>query len=219
VSLKNHSSANAPTARLVTDSEREANWIADLLLHEYDQLSAYENLNALASFRLLPIGFTISAGVVAYASDKPLIVIGIPYGLFLFGIWLGFIHAMVNGIGLQLVRLEQKINALLNVGHQRGLAFFSEYIANGRDTLPGFGSYLLPLGLFVVTVLIISFVKSWRVLTLLGWGVWWKVLAIIFPLVLNLSVLFIMYRAEKETKTKKIELIREYQKDEKPQLT
>jgi hypothetical protein len=199
---------------MVTNGEREADTVIDVLLHEYDQLSAYAGENALASFRVLPVVFTISAGVVAYASGNPRIAICIPYAIFLFGIWLGFIHAMVNGIGLQLVRLEQKINARLNVDSKKGLAFFGDYIVHDSQVpLPGFASYLILLSLFVALALIISFVKSWGVMTVFGWGFSWKIVGIIFPSVLNMSVLFTLNRAEKETKEKKLEIIREYQKD------
>src|SRR6266571_4355513 len=83
----------------------ESDPLLDALLHEYDQISGYSITISHTSFRLLPVFFTVSAAVIAYAGTNPLIPFAIPYGILFFGVWLGFIHAMDNGVGLHMVCL------------------------------------------------------------------------------------------------------------------
>src|SRR2546422_7346243 len=119
---KNHEEVN----RLTPDKDP----VLDALLHEYDRIATYSTTISHTSFGLLPVFFTISAAVIAYASTNPLIPLAIPYGVFFFAIWLGLIHAMDNGVALHMVCLEQKINNRLNVERKDGISFFGRFLAN-----------------------------------------------------------------------------------------
>lgn len=194
----------------MTSDESQKDSVIEALLHEYDQLTAYTTQIWMASFRILPVFFTLGAAILVYAG-KPFIIIGIPYAIFFFGIWLGFIHAMDSGAGLYVVRLEQKINRRLGVPNSEGLEFVSRFLGNpGR--LPGFERYFIILALFVVMILILSFIGLWELMDSGGWGVRSRIAAIIFPLALNFSVLLVIDNAEKKTKRRRRRLIQKYQK-------
>ncbi|SRR6266404_3875423 len=185
----------------------EKDSVLEALLHEYDQIAGYSTTISQTSFRLIPVFFTIGAAVIAYASTNPLIPLAIPYGIFFFGIWLGFIHAMDNGVGLHMVCLEQKINRRLSVDRKDGVSFFGRFLANS-GLLLGFNRYLWILGIFVLMTLIISFRKSWLIMTAWNWQLFYKLAVIILPLVLNVFALIVVILAENETRRRKLEVIK-----------
>jgi len=187
--------------------ERERDLVLEGLFHEYDHIAVYSTTISQTSFGLLPVFFTISAALFAYASASPLIPFAIPYGIFFFGIWLGFIHAMDNGVGLHMVCLEQKINTRLNVDRNQGISFFGRFLANS-GLLPGFNWYLGILGVFVLFGLTISSKKSWLVMEAWGWGSVHKLVTLTLPLALNLAVLIVVTWAEREARRRKLEIIK-----------
>jgi hypothetical protein len=194
---------------LAMSNENEKDPVIEALFHEYDQLTAYTSNIWLANFRLLPVLFTIGAAIVVYAGGKP-IVIGIPYAIFFFGIWLGFIHTMGNGVGLHMLRLELSINRRLGITNDKGLSFFESFLGN-PGLLPGFEWYFRILAMFTIVILWLSSLGSWNVMTSWGWERWKKIISIVFPLALDVSVLLVVICAEKRTRREKRKMVREYE--------
>src|SRR6267142_4980130 len=97
--------------------------VIDALFHEYDQLTTWTSQIWLASLGLQPVFFTLGGALLLYLGKRFAAVIAVPYAIFFFGLWFGFIHAMDSGFGLHLVELEQKINRRLAVTSKAGLSF------------------------------------------------------------------------------------------------
>jgi hypothetical protein len=85
--------------------------VPQLLLEEYRELFAYAKANALITLQVPPLVMTGATGLaVSLKEIPPLFGAGVALAFFIMLIWLGYCQAMVNGIGLRLVVLEQRIN-------------------------------------------------------------------------------------------------------------
>jgi hypothetical protein len=195
--------------------ERVKDPVLDALFHEYDQLTSWTSQIWLASLGLQPVFFTLAGAVLVYLRKESIVVIGVPYAVFFFGLWLGFIHAMDSGFGLHLVELEQKINQRLGLtSDDYGLSFASRFLADSA-LMPGFQSYLSLLSVVAGIMLVLSSVFSVYVIRFAGWSFRVKLtafVAVILAWPLNLSVFLVTNRAEKNVKRKKNKIIQNYQR-------
>ncbi|MDJ0666090.1 MAG: hypothetical protein QNJ61_02405 [Desulfobacterales bacterium] len=112
----------------------------DVLLEEYKQLFAFMNSYALATFRVPPVVVTIASALAIYSKElPPLFGLGVSLGVFVMLLWVGCCHAMLSGIGLKLVEIEQKINRNINASApESGLSYHMDYLGQGIQKLPGF---------------------------------------------------------------------------------
>src|SRR5437870_4894237 len=98
--------------------------VPEPLLEEYKQLFEYAKTNAVITLRVPPL---VLVGITAFAAylEKipPLFGIGVALVLFIMLLWLGYCHSMVNGIGLRLVDLEQKMNKKWGRKESDGFSF------------------------------------------------------------------------------------------------
>lgn len=86
------------------------------LLEEYKQLFAYANSNALTALKIPPVVLTIASALAIYSKEPPpLFGLGLALAIFIMLVWLGYCHSMVNGLGLRLVEIEQRINLILGL--------------------------------------------------------------------------------------------------------
>lgn len=184
-------------------------------LHEYDQLTSHVLRLTMAQNQIMPLLLTLGgAFLVVYRTNVgeffPFVVL---FGLFLFTLWIGLIQGTYNRFGLGLVELELKINKRLSVSSEKGLAFYTGYVAQGWKTIPGFlGHTVLILILLVSTYVAMAFVAL-QTITGCGWCPSQKVIRIgvlIFLLILNMAALAKLILTERKTIKLKEEIIDKY---------
>lgn len=178
------------------------------LLEEYKQLFEYAKTNALITLRVPPL---VLVGITAFAAylEKipPLFGVGVALVLFVMLLWLGYCHSMVNGIGLRLVELEQKMNQKWSRAKSDGFSFHSDYIAQGSEILPGFNVYLILSALAIVGVLAGSLIHFWL---MAQWNWVLKTVVVILAASFNVGVFINMAHAEKKTRTIKDQILIRY---------
>jgi|GEM_PF-6393871 len=183
--------------------------VVETLMREYDQVSAYLRDNALIAYRVLPVVFTIGAGLTIYFTPQNAIVgPALLFGSFLVVVWLGLCHSMVNSLGVRLTEIEQRINRRLPESQDVGLSHYTIYIAEGMRVHPGLKLYYGLLLIALVLVLCFAHVQFWRGMTEWGWNLGMKLVFTALPICLNsVAVLNLLY-IEKETLRLKTEVIR-----------
>lgn len=178
--------------------------VIETMMHEYDQLSAYLNANAIRALAIPPLVLSAIAGVLAYARQPGLVAgLAMSFVLFFLLVYLGFIHAVVNGIGIRLIVLENRINRYLRKCTsypEDALTFYAGYIGQGREILPGFNHYVNLLYVPFILFLAYSVVLVWQGGTAKGLPVAARVGLVGLPVVLNGLTVIVLERASREVK-------------------
>ena len=186
------------------------------LLEEYKQLFTYSNSNAFATLSVPPAFLVIIAGFAIYKGHiPPLFGLGVAAVIFVILTWLGYCHSMLNGIGLRLVDIEQRINRSLKLSEVNKLSFHTDYIAHGANVLrsnmlPGFNIYSMLIGLTLFTTLIGALYQFWMTMTMWNWGPRTKVVCVIIIAFIDFAPAVNMYFAERKTRILKKEIIKKY---------
>jgi hypothetical protein len=185
--------------------------VIESLMHEYDQMSAYLRDNALISYRILPVVFTIGAGLVIYAKpENALVGPALLIGVLLVIVWVGLCHSMVNGLGLELAEIEQQVNRQLGGSQMRGLSHYTSYIGEGTGFHPGLKIYYGLLSIMLILVLCYAHVQFWQSMTQWSWSFWVKVALTALPVCLNAVAFLNLLHCDKETLRRKKEMIQRY---------
>src|SRR5437016_5767189 len=173
------------------------NLATEALFRIYDQLASDTAQVRLTSQRLPPVFFAVGAALLGYGK-APGIIFGMPYAIFFLGIWLAFIHAMGNGVGLHGLEVEQKINGRLGLRGEERLAFFKRFLEGRLEEVK---PYFYVLGGFSTVTLLFCFIGACFMIktTPPFIDVFLKSLVILFPSVLILSVLRLVIKANKKT--------------------
>ena len=124
--------------------------------------------------------------------------------------WLGYCHSMVNGIGLRLVDIEQRINRSLKLSEVNKLSFHTDYIAQGSNILPGFNIYSMLIGLTLFTTLIGALYQFWMTMTMWNWEPRTKVVCVIIVTFIDFAPAVNMYFVERKTRILKKEIVKKY---------
>jgi hypothetical protein len=170
------------------------------LLEEYKALFAYQNSNALVFLNIPPVILTVVAGLAMYSKEvSPLLGLGIALTMFTMIIWMGYCHSLVNGNGLKLVDIEQRINRYMEQSKDVELSFHSEYVGQGLKILPGYYLYSVLLLAAFCCVLVGALTHFWGTLTSWSWSCPKKVLAVALPGLLNILALGNMFLVERKT--------------------
>ncbi len=186
------------------------------LLEEYKQLFTYSNSNALATFSVPPAFLVIAAGFAIYKGQLPqLFGLGIAIVIFVILTWLGYCHSMINGIGLRLVDIEQRINKHLKLSVVNRLSFHTDYIAQGSNILPGFHVYSILIALAFCATLCGAIYHFWMTLTMWSWSQQTKICSVVIIVALDFAPFINMICTERKTRVLKQEIIRKYSESNK----
>jgi hypothetical protein len=182
------------------------------LLEEYKQLFAWANSNALTSLKVPPLvlGAIIGIGVTS-KELHPLFGIGIAFSIFVMFVWLGYCDSMVNGIGLRLIDIEQRINQAAKLSEHTSLTWHKLYIAESGRVLPGFSGNSLLVGVVLLLVLVGALWQSWLAMT---WAVPIKIAVVAFLSALNVAGLGNLLLGEQRTLFEKRRILALYQKSD-----
>jgi hypothetical protein len=185
----------------------------DPLIEEYKQLFAYTNSNALITLKIPPVVLTIASALAIYSKEPPpLFGLGLSLAIFIMLVWLGYCHSMINGIGLKLVEIEQRINRILRLDKDTELSFHSWYIAQGSQILPGFQLYSMFLGLAFCVVLGFACTHFWDTMTTWEWSLRAKTSTVLLLALLNLAPFSTMVWYDRKTYRLKREIINKYER-------
>jgi len=116
---------------------------------------------------------------------------------------------MLNGIGLKIVEIELKINAVTHANPLNSLTWHQEYIVHERKVLPGFDTQCFLLSVTTLGFLVGALIHAWcslneQSLTL-------RILTVAILLSLNVCSFLTMVFAQRKTKRLKVELIQKYE--------
>jgi hypothetical protein len=179
------------------------------MLEEYRQLFSYVNTNAITTLAIPPVVVTVATGIAVFSKEiSPLFGLGTAIAIFVMLVWLGYCHCMVNGIGLRLVELEQRMNHKLKRNATEGFSFHTWYIAQGGNLMPGFNFYSVLLFLVFALVLAGSLVQFWSTMSNWRWDLWAKILGVVLPSAFILAALVNMVLAELKTRKMKANILR-----------
>jgi hypothetical protein len=188
-------------------------------LHEYDQLTSHMLRLTMAQNQIMPLFLTLGGALlVIYRANVgeffPFVVL---FGLFLFTLWIGFVHGTYNRIGLSLVELELKINNQLSVSSEKGLVFYTDYIAQGWKTIPGYLCRFILLLVFLAGAGLLVFFQAAIKYVSCEWCFSQKAIrfgALIISLNLNMVALITFAWTEIKTLKRKKEIINKYSQRE-----
>jgi hypothetical protein len=181
--------------------------VLEALFQEYKQLGASVDKHVAVCYNVPPIVLTIMSGFffLSGANPGPLLGFGVTLsGVFLL-VWLGMIQSMMNNIGVQLVDLEIRINAMLSLKSAENpvvgehLTYYRRVMGRGFDLLPGFRIYSLFLALLISIVLIPVSMKSWSTMSSWGFGWYLKLPFVGIPMLMMIAVVATMRHVERIT--------------------
>ncbi len=177
------------------------------LFEEYKQLGASVDKHVNVCYNVPPVVLTIMSGFFFLSGSNPGPLLG--FGVTLSGVfllvWLGMVQSMMNNIGVQLVDLEIRINAMLSLTSEENpvvtehLTYYRRVMGRGFDVIPGFKIYFVFLALLIGIVLIPVSMKSWS--TMSGWGFHWylKLPFVGLPMLMMIVVIATMRHVDRTT--------------------
>lgn len=164
-------------------------------------------------YSVLPFAITVLGALTLYGNTgKGLWGIVIIYGMVLLLAWQSYIHIFINGVGLRLVELECRINALIKVNNEDGLHWCTLFVGQGNHFLRGFWPTTLVVFVFGVLLLAGGSFFAWRDLNAYQFGcpAWIRMVIIAIPTVLLVVLLFIMQSVEKFTRKKRDLILQQF---------
>jgi hypothetical protein len=161
-------------------------YLLDALFEEYRQLSTSFDKHVGVSYSIPPVVLTIVTGFFFFSgtASSSLIGFGVALGAVFLFIWEGLIHAMVNHLGVHLVELEIRINQVIERDCNKvilPLSFYSRFVAQSSDIVPGFRIYNVLLEVFVIIILVPASVRSWWTMTEWGFPTYLRVVFVAIP--------------------------------------
>lgn len=181
------------------------------LREEYSNLFSLIQHYYTSPYNVIPIGVTLLGAMAVYGvsekgsdSDKGLWGVVVCISMVPLMIWQSYIHTLLCKIGVRLVELEYRINAVTGAAGGNGLRWFSSTIGEGYKTWECLKfttriSYCFFLIVYAISA-ILGFYELRDKFTLPREL---TIAAVIFPLLLMLALAFVIEKAEKDAAKEK----------------
>jgi hypothetical protein len=117
---------------------------------------------------------------------------------------------MVNGHGLRLAEIEQKVNRRFPASEGVELSHYTVHTGEGMRFHPGLKLYYGLLSIALVVVLCFAHFQFWRSMIEWDWSFRTRVIFTVLPICLNVVALLNLLFIEKETVRRKTEVVRRY---------
>jgi hypothetical protein len=181
------------------------------LREEYSKLSSLMEKYLFVPYSVLPLALTVLGALTLYGNTaKGLWGVVIIYGMVLLLAWQCYIHIFINGVGLRLVELECRINALTKVKNEEGLHWCSLFVGQGIHVLKGFWSTTLVVFVFGVLLLMAGSFLAWRDLNAVECPARIRIVIIAIPTILLVVLLCIMRSVDKFTRKKRNSILKQF---------